>query len=173
MAWRLDKLKFLLCHIEDFIDRDWQEIKERAQNFAPQTGLETIEDLVEPLAATKDPLLVLDRLHPFFDSGLLLQDWKVTDILWRGSVFHLDGQEQAPAVRLKNSSAPSKILSGSAKKILQPLGLEFLSQTPSAKGFLVKPTPDVAFVLFSDLADPWMEGHIRHAHRLINKAFIF
>lgn len=173
MVWQIEKIKFLLSHIEGFIDRDLAEIRERAETFSAETGLEKIENLLEPATPDENPLRVLDRLTPFFDGGLLLQDWRVTDVLWKGTVFHLDASEQMNAETLKTDASPSQIVAGPAQGILKSLDLECLSPGPNARGFLVKPTPQVGFVLITDLAEPWIEDHIRHAHRLINKAFVY
>lgn len=171
MKWNLQRLKFLLADIEDFVDNDWNEIRERAREFTPQTGLNSVTSLVEqPFTG---PEQVLERLTPFFESGLMLRDWRVTDVFWRGSVFHLEQTEQADAAHLTFSTSPLQVQRAPASKILQPLNMDFLLPSTEAHGYLVRPTPHIGFVLFSNLADPWAVDHVTEAHRLINKAFVY
>lgn len=171
MKWSLQRLKFLLGHIEDFIDNDWEEVQKRAREFAPQTGLTGVTSLVEPPVG--GPEQVLERLTPFFESGLLLRDWRVTDVFWRGSVFKLEPEEQASAAHLSFASSPMQVQRAPAGKILSSLKMDFLNPAAEAQGYLVQPTPQVGFVLFSNLADPWALEHVSEAHRLINKAFVY
>lgn len=171
MKWSLERLKFVLGHIEDFIDNDWEEVQKRARDFVPQTGLAAVTSLVEPPVA--GPEQILERLTPFFDSGLLLKDWRVTDVFWRGSVFRLEPKEQTRAEHLAFSSTPMKVQRAPAEKILSSLRMEFLNPAPESSGYLLQPTPQVSFVLFSQLADPWALEHVSEAHRLVNKAFVY
>lgn len=178
MKWNLQRLQFLLGHIEDFIDSDWKDIRERAKNFSAQTGLETVKDLIEPAPEVRLPSFVLDRLTPFFESGLMLKsddtvNWKVTDVFWRGSVFHLDTDEQSEAAHLMGNASPTQVQRAPAGKILSSLKMEFLAPNSDAQGYLLKPSPQVGYVLFSNLADPWARDHVSQAHRLINKAFVY
>lgn len=177
MKWNLQRLQFLLSHIEDFVENDWREIREKARTFSPQLGLDNIEDIVEPTNEIRPPSYVLDRLTPFFESGLLLSNpkdkWTVTDVFWRGSVFHLEPDEQSPAGHLVNDITPLQVRKAPAGKILSTLGMQFLAPGADCTGYLVRPAPQVGFVLFSNLADPWALDHVTHAHRLINKAFVY
>lgn len=172
IKWNLQRLKFMLGHIEDFIETDWTDIRERAKDFSPQTGLASVNALVET-PAIASPEQVFERLTPFFDSGLLLRDWKVTDVFWRGSVFHLDVSEQTAAPDLAFSSTPNQVSRAPAAKILTPLKMEFLIPTPEANGYLLQPAPAISYILFSNLADPWALEHVSETHRLINKAFVY
>jgi len=180
--WSLERVQFLLSHIEDFIDDDSKEMRERAKNFVAQTGLDQVQDLsgCDP----QDPHLptrMLDRLSPFFDSGLLLQrglsqengNWWVTDLFWRGNTFHLELKDQVRATPIVPEITPLQVHRAQANKVLESLNLTFLCQSPEADAFLVKPTPGNAFVLISNFAAPWTGDHMAHAHRLINKCFIY
>lgn len=177
IPWTLQRLKFLFAHVESFVDNDWREIRERAANFVPQTGLDQIEDLVEPAPQVQLPAHVLDRLTPFFDSGLMLTAagprWKVTDVFWRGSVFHLEPDEQCFADQLAQEITPLQVQKAPALRILKSLQMEFLAPSPDSDGYLLRPAPQLSYVLFSNLAHPWARDHVSHAHRLINKAFVF
>ena len=180
--WSLERVQFVLGHIEDFIDDDSQEMRERAKNFSAQTGLDKVESLLQgdpqdPQAPTQ----LLERLAPFFDSGLLLQrgpspengNWWVTDIFWRGTAFHLDHKDQVNASAVIPQITPLQVHRAGAQKVLAGLKMSFLSPSADADAFLVKPTPSVAYVLVNNLAGPWTGDHLAQAHRLINKCFIY
>jgi hypothetical protein len=182
--WSLERVKFLLSHVEGFIEDDDHELRvsERAKAFVSASGLESIEKLVE--AEPSDPHLqgrVLERLVPFFEAGLLLQrgpaqenaNWWATDLFWRGSLFHLELKDQVQANRLVPELSPLRVNKASANKTLQLLNLQFMSPGPEADAYLIKPTPTLAYVLVSRLAAPWSVDHISHVQRLINKCFIY
>jgi len=180
--WSLDRLKFLLAHIEDFIDDEERDLRERARAFVPATGLDLIEKLVDinPSDVTV-PRRVLERLSGFFDSGLMLQrgpsaehgGWWVTDLFWRGNVFHLELQDQVQATKLVPEVPPLQVNRTSAAKIVEALNLKFLSPGDDADAYLFKPTPSIAYILISNLGKPWSPDHIAHTQRLINKSFIY
>lgn len=180
--WSLDKLKFLLAHIEDFIDDDQKELKERVRGFSVDGGLDKIEKLVDfDPNDSHLPIRVAERLSAFFDSGLLLQrgpaeenaGWWVTDLFWCGNLFHLDLKDQVQANRLVPEVPPLQVNRTSASKMLEILDLKFLAPGPDADAYLIKPTPTVAYVLISNLGAPWSVDHVAHAHRLVNKCFIY
>lgn len=179
--WSLERVQFVLNHLEDFIDDEEKELRERAKNFVAESGLEKIESL-----SSLDPhhpdlsVQVLERLSAFFDSGMLLQrgstdeaNWWVTDLFWRGNTFHLDLKDQIRATDFVPEITPMQVHRALAAKLLPLLKVKFLNSSPDAESFLVKPTPTVALMLVSNLGAPWLEDHIGHAHRLINKAFLY
>ncbi len=167
-------MKHILDHIENFIDDESAELRERAKNFVVQSGLDQVESLVAGDPQDKDIApRVLDRLSPFFEGGLLLQNGKVTDLFWRGNVFHLGVKDQIAAQNILPEITPLQVHKTTAKKILSHLKLDFMVPKGDAEGYLLKPTPVVGFVLISTLAAPWTEDHVAHAHRLINKCFLY
>jgi hypothetical protein len=180
--WSLERVQFLLAHVEDFIDDDEKDLKERARNFVSESGLDKIEKLVE--ADPSDPHLpgrVLEKLSHFFEAGLLLQrgpaqenaNWWATDLFWRGNLFHLELQDQVQANRLVPEMPPLQVSKAPAEKTLKLLNLQFLAPAGEADAYLIKPTPTLAFVLISNLAAPWSVDHVANAHRLVNKCFIY
>jgi hypothetical protein len=184
--WSLERVRFLLAHIESFVDdQDGdRELRERARAFVAQTGLEGIESLLENEPGDpRLPLLLLQRLAPFFDAGLLLQrglsaddgdgNWWMTDLFWRGSTFHLELNDQVRANTLVPEITPLQVRRAPATKILSALNMDFLRTPGGSDGYLLRPAPGVCFVLFSDLAPPWAADHLAHAHRLINKSFLY
>ena len=180
--WSLERLQFLLAHIEDFIDDEEKELKERARGFSPEIGMDKIERLVDFDPGNAHlPLLVLERMAPFFDAGLLLQrgpaaenaGWWVTDLIWRGNVFHLEIKDQIQASSLIPEMTPLQVNRASASDILARLKLPALTPAKDATALLLKPTPSIAYVLISNLAAPWLEDHVTQASRLVNKSFIY
>ncbi len=175
MSWTVDRLRFLLGHIEGFIDTEADQIRERAKEFSPETGLENIETIAEPQAP---PEFVLERLSPFYDCGLLIRNlngpWIVTGLFWRGTVFPLTAADQRRADHLMDIFGPTKVGRAPAEKILKSVQLEFLLGTEKDHfGYLLQPAQDCAYVLFSRLADPWAKDHVLHTQRLLNKAFLY
>jgi hypothetical protein len=180
--WSLERLQFLLAHIEGFIDDEERDLKERARQFVAADGLDKIEKLLEGHPNDMQlPQRVLERLSVFFDSGLLLQrgpsqesaGWWVTDLFWRGNVFHLDLKDQVQANRLVPEVPPLQVNRMPAQKMLDGLNLKFLSTSAEADAFLLKPTPTLAYILISNLGAPWSPDHIAHTQRLVNKCFIY
>jgi hypothetical protein len=51
--------------------------------------------------------------------------------------------------------------------------MSFLQTGPEAQGYLLRPTPSIAYVLVSRLAAPWAVDHIACAHKLVNKSFLY
>lgn len=180
--WSLQRVQFLLSHIEDFIDDESEELRQRAKQFTVQTDLDKIERLVEIDPNDPElPLRLIERLAVFFNAGLLLQrgfspedsNWWVTDLFWRGNTFHLDLNDQVRANPLIPDLTPLQVTKAPAHSILKTIGMEFLATTEDTQAYLLKPTPGVALLLLSDLPAPWAVDHITHAHRLINRSFIF
>lgn len=180
--WSLERLQFMLAHIEGFIEDEDRDFRERAREFSPASGLDKVEKLVEthPNAAEL-PQRVLEGLSAFFDSGLMLQrgpaqesaGWWVTDLFWRGSTFHLDIKDQVAAGKLVPEVPPLQVNRMPALKMLDGLNLKFLSTSADANAYLFKPTPTLAYVVISNLPEPWTEDHIAHTQRLVNKSFIY
>ena len=179
--WSLDRVQFMLNHIGDFIDDEEKELRERARNFVPQTGLDKIESL--GLGDPMDPALpvrMLERLAPFFDAGLLLQrglneesNWWATDLFLRGNTFHLEVKDQARATGMLPELTPAQVQRTPAQPLLNRLNMSFLSPASDAQSFLFKPTENVAYLLVTNVAAPWLEDHVKEAHRLINKSFLY
>jgi hypothetical protein len=180
--WSLDRVQYLLSHIEGFIEDENKELRERARSFVVSTDLDTIESLVtiDPMDSRLPPL-ILNALNPFFESGFLLQrgptegisHWWVTDIFCRGNSFHLDLADQVMATKIVPEMTPLQVHRTPAEPLLARLNLLFLLPGPHAEAFLLRPTPTVAYLLITNLAAPWSNEHLRQTQRLINKCFLF
>ena len=181
-CWSLDGVKYLLGHLEDFIDNDVRVIQNRARTFTPTTGLEDVLKLVdgEP-GDVRMPGRVFEGLSQHYDCGLMLQrdratdaeDWLVTDIFWRGSLFHLEAKDLIPASKIIPKITPLQVHRAQASKILNAIHLQFLAGDNDAAAYLLKPMPALAYVLISDLAHVWSADHLAETHRLVNKCFIY
>ncbi len=180
--WSLDRVQFLLTHIGDFIDDESQELMQRARQFVAESGLDKLERLVECNPSDPElPVRVIESLSVFFSAGCVIQrgylledsNWWVTNIFWRGHVFHLDLNDQVRANSLIPEVTPMQINKANAQSILKPIKMDFLASSSDTEAFFLKPTPGVAFLLLSDMPAPWAIDQITHAHRLVNKAFIF
>lgn len=180
--WSLERIRYLLGHIEGFVDSNTdpdRELKARARDFVPQTGLEQVERLT--LTEPNDPrlpTLVLERLAAFFDAGALLQrgparGWYVTDLFGRGTTFHLELETQVRAEHVVPELTPLQVHHADAAGALDQLGLGFLLPAPGARAYLIKPTPTLGYLLISDLAAPFAVDHVARAHELINQCFIY
>lgn len=153
-------------------------------NFDVQSGLECVESLTT--LSPNDPELpagVLQRLAPFFEAALLMQrapsvngDWWLTHLNWHGRSYTLSLQEQVRSSAIIPAHiTPTQVQRAAAIPVLEKLNMKFLAGPDPAHvdAFLIKPTPALAYLFVSRVAAPWAEDHMREAHRLVNKAFIF
>lgn len=180
--WSLDRIQFLLQHIEDFIEDESQSIRERAKNFEPQTDLTPLESLVQLAPEQTDrPVEAFENLAPFYEMGLLVQkapsfestNWWVTDVFWRGSVFRLKMEDQVAAQAVIPAISPLQVQKTSAHKVLGELKMDFFWPFPDASAFLFKPSQSTAYILITSLAEPWSRGHVEKTHQLINRSFLY
>jgi len=180
--WSLERIQFLLAHIENFVEDDDAELRERARHFAPQMGLDKIERLVSAEPSDPNlPRLVLENLTPFFDAGLLAQrgpdpdhpNWWVTDLAWRGNTFHLELADQLRASSIVPEITPLQVHRADAPAVLKQLAMPFLKIAGDTQAYLLRPTPSIAYVLFSRLPELWAPDHVANAHKLINKSFLY
>lgn len=182
--WSIDRVKFMLSHLEDFVTESKSLSKEMVTSmigFSGQTGLKGVTSFSCSLVDRAHlPTEVLQHLIPFFESGMLLQrasandesQWWVTDLFYRGQAFKLELRDQLRADHLLTEISPLQIVRAPPKKILSTIGLDFLNPPTAAMGFLIRPTPTTAYVLISTLADLWLEEHMIETQRLINNAFL-
>jgi hypothetical protein len=179
--WSLDKVQFLLSHIEDLVEDDSAELKKRIAEFEVQSGLEDIEAFGE--SDPSDPqvaIRVFEKLAPFYEAGLMVQrlgtdatQWWLTDFFWKGQVFRLELNDQISANRVVSQTSPLQVRKSDASKLLEELGLGFMRVPTSANAFLFRPTSQVAYILMSDLPGLWSADHVESTQRLLNKSFIF
>ena len=181
--WSLDRVQFMLAHMEGFIEDDEQALRENARHFVAQTGLEKIERLID--LSPNDPSLpvqLFEKLAIYFSGGALIErstspeqnaNWWATHLFWRGLTFQLALNDQVQANSLIPEMTPLQVHKAQAEAILDSLNLRFLAQAPETHAYLLKPTPTVSYLLLSELPAPWAMGHLENALRLVNKAFVF
>lgn len=182
--WSLERVRFVLSHLEGFVEDDTKEMRERARNFIQSTDLENVDSLVgvdfEP-SDSRLPSQLLAGLSHFYESGLLLQQgpsqeasrWWVTDVFCRGNTFHLDLQDQILAAQIVPDMTPLQVHRRSAQPLLEKLNLKFLLPSTHAEAFLLRPTPSIAYLLITNLAPPWSADHLIQTQRLVNKCFLY
>ena len=179
-AWTLGRVGFVLGHLENFVEHahDDEHLRVRVREFSPQTGLAEVErlGLGDPLDP-KLPELLLERLAPFFDSGVLIQNeldgWVVTDVFGRGATFHLSPDERIAAARVVPEAAPLDVRRTPAPGVLRALDLDCLLPAPDATAYVLKPTPAVCVLLVSRLAPVFAFDHVAAARRLVNESFLY
>lgn len=180
--WSLEKVRFILEHVEDFIESESTQLREAAQSFEAQTDLNTVESLFDGDPNNpRLPQILFQRLSAYFDVGLLLQrspgpensNWFATDCMWKGIVFHLELKDQIQATQIVPELTPLQVQKADAKKVMDSLRLGFFIKDVKGDAYLIKPTPHVAYLLISQLPNPWSMQHLEKARILINKCFIY
>ena len=176
--WTFDRVRRFFAHVEDLVDEDLRTLRERARTFEPAAGLDRVAhfEAGNP-SAPELPERVLGRLAPFFESGLLLervnQAWRVRDLFWKGNTFHLEQSDRPLADALVRQSVPLQVDRAPADKVLGEVGMSFLAPARSSMAYLIKPSPEFAYVLVSDFGEAFARDHVGHAHRLITGSFLF
>ncbi len=180
--WSLERIQFLFNHIEGFIEDENKDLRERARQFVLNTELNQVNSLVDVHPSDpRLPSLVLQSLSGYFESGLLLQrspaqdtsHWWATDIFCKGNAFHLELQDQVRASQIVPEMTPLQVHRAPAKPLLEKLKVQFLLPGTSADAYLLRPTPNLAYLLVTNLAPPWSVDHLAHTQRLVNKCFIY
>lgn len=151
----------------------------RMRAFEARTDLINVPSLLDtPLADPADlPALVLQRLAPYFEGGLLVQrpagggPWRLHGFVTKGEFFPLNENERIDAGHLVQSLGPDQVLKANAEALLAEIPVPFAPVRWEAQAFLAMPAPDVAFILISDIPALWREDHVRSSLRLINDAF--
>jgi hypothetical protein len=151
---------------------------ERMRAFAARTDLNEVDAITD--RAFADPIelpgLVLQRLAPYFDGALLLQQagpemWHLSAFVTRGEFFKLEPEERLNASHLVQPLGPDQVLKANAGAMLAELPLPFALSGHTAQAYLCMPQPGIAYILISDIPPLWSEDHVRSALRLLNQAF--
>jgi hypothetical protein len=180
--WSVGRVGFVMGHLESFVERaeDDDELRERLRTFTPQSDLDHVERIT--LADPSDPALpelVLERLAPFFESGVLIQRglendaWAVTDVFGRGTTFHLAHDEQVVASRVVPEIGPLDVRKAPADPVLRAIEFECLLPAKDATAYLFRPMPDVCLVLISRLGPVFAVSHVEAARKLVSDSFLY
>lgn len=181
--WSLDKVKFLMNHIEDFVDENGShQVSRTAKEFQVSTEIENLGELLVSEEETREaPLKVLERLVPYYEFGFLAQrsmsyendSWWITDFFWKGNLFRLTLEDQVEAKDFVPAMNPLGIQKGKAPLFLKGLNLDFIECPKEAEVFVLRPTANTAYFLATNLPKPWIEDHLEETKKLVNKAFNF
>jgi len=181
--WSLDKIKFLMDHIEDFVDENGShQISRTAQSFEVRSDIHAVSDLSlsEP-DNLEAPLKVLERLVPYYEFGFLAQKsysedeekWWITNFFWKGNLFHLKVEDQLEAQSFVPLITPLEIRKGKAPLFLKGLDLDFIECPKDSDVYVLRPTSSTTYFLATNLPEPWVESHLEGTRKLVNKAFNF
>lgn len=181
--WSLDKIKFLMSHIEDFVDENGShQVSRTAREFQASSEISQVGTLMMSEPENREaPLKVLERLLPYYEFGFLAQKsinienprWWITDFFWKGNLFRLTLEDQIEVRKFIPSMTPLQVKKGKASLFLHGLNLDFIECQDETEVFVIRPTSQTAFLLASDLPAPWKEEHLEETKRLVNKAFNF
>ncbi|MGE0763716.1 MAG: hypothetical protein AB7N80_10600 [Bdellovibrionales bacterium] len=182
----LEKLIDQLAKLENSA-RDLLESKPEAGKaltettaFEPRTDILSVQVLNKTSA--EDPALpglVLQQLSPFFVGGLLLQrrawrgenQWCLTEYLLHGQHHTLAPQMQKDLSRFVQTLPVDTVRRAPAAALLDQLPLKLPINARETFAYLMVPTPETAYIWFSQTAELWNEGNMRHTLNLINQAF--
>ncbi len=181
--WSLEKVKFLMSHIEDFVDENGShQVSRTAKEFQARTDLDQLaKTIVSEPENREAPLKVLERLIPFYEFGFLAQksvssedpDWWVTDLFWKGSLFRLSLEDQLEVQKFVPTISPLEVKRGKATLFLKGLDLDFIECPDDAEVFVLRPTSNTAYFLATNLPKPWIQSHLEETRKVVNKAFNF
>lgn len=143
-----------------------------------------------PFEASRDPAMVrgismglpedhvdraivsFSRLAGLFQAGILLENhdgqWKPHAIFNEGIARPLRGDD-LPFVKLPQVS-PLTALKAPTDPLLAKLGLKELARA-GRNTFLVKPVPDFAYLLLTDLPDLWLKDHLERTVNALADGF--
>ncbi|MBX2988971.1 MAG: GTP cyclohydrolase [Bdellovibrionaceae bacterium] len=130
-----------------------------------------------PLGLPEDHLdraiVLFSRLAGLYDAGVLLENH---DGLWRPQAFFRDGQarplrrDPMPSLPLPDPG-PLTALQAPTEALLRRLGLAELDEKNRRRAFLIKPVPDFAYLLLSDLPDLWLKDHLERTVKSLADGF--
>lgn len=185
--WTLHRLRGLVERFEhleesmaELLDNDDLATRlEHMRSFAPSSDFENVVALMDPSASRPEdlPFLVLQRLSPYFEGGLLAQrsdptaDWMLTALISRGQHFALSPSERPTLSQLIQPLQPQQVLMAPATALVGEIPVRLPSWSTTAKAFLLMPTPVTSYILISDIPPLWREDHVRRTLNLVNRAF--
>lgn len=179
--WSLEKIKFLMSHIEDFIDDDGShQVSRTAKSFETESDISRLSSLmVSEGDSLQTPLVVLERLTPFYEFGFLAQkstssessNWWITDFFWRGNIFRLRLEDQIEVQSFVPPISPLEVNRGKTSLFLKAINLSFIDCQKDSEIFALRPTSQTAYFLSSDLPSPWSVSHLEETRKMVTKAF--
>lgn len=170
-TWRelSSKLENLLQEYHDPVIIPLQKQFELQVDFSSlNQQLENLpEDHIEKVVST------FKKLHHYFESGILLentyQTYNAIAFFNKGHVRVAGEDFHKNKIKLPTTKH-LQVLSTSSRVFTQKLGLNW-DPEKKCKAYLIKPTPDFAFVLFSPVPDLWMQNEIPKMVAALGKMF--
>lgn len=113
------------------------------------------------------------QMHKFFEAGLLLENHDQT---YSTVAFFHKGRiqvagEEFHQIKLKLPPTRDKqVLATSSQVFMNKLKLNWDMEN-KCKAYLIRPTPDFAFILFSPVPDLWMQNEIPKMARALENLF--
>ncbi len=145
------------------------------QKFELQVNFEGLERLSQNLPS--DPIekigMVFKKLHPYFQYGLLLEKreskFNPVALFHEGHLrvasgsFHEMKLSLPPTQHLQVLSTPARIFVNKFKLNWDPEG--------KCQAYLMRPTSDFAYILFSPVPDLWMQDQMANLMKEMGKIF--
>lgn len=133
-----------------------------AQSFvkAPQEHVERV-------------VYVFKQLHRYFESGLMLenhdQSYSTVAYFNKGRIQVAGEEFHKISIKLP-TTRDKQVLSTSSQAFMNKLKLNW-DRENKCRAYLVRPTPDFAFILFSPVPDLWMQNEIPKLARALETVF--
>lgn len=118
-------------------------------------------------------IVVFSRMAMFYDGGVLLENhdgrWLARAIFQEGHARPL--RQSKPVIFPLPQLGPLQILKTPATAVIRRLDLKGFSFRADTEAFLVKPTPDFAYILFSRWPDLWLKEHLAGTVKILVDSF--
>jgi hypothetical protein len=172
----------LSIRLENLLQENWDSSTKSSsrqtlqQKFELQVNFEGLEDLSASLPSDhiEKVVSVFKRLHPYFQFGLLLENH---DRKFSPVAFFKEGHLQVASGAfhdIKLQLPPNQhlqVLTTPASVFVKKFKLNWDSEG-KCKAYLVRPTSDFAYILFSPVPDLWMQDQMALLVKELRKIFI-
>ena len=153
-----------------------------ASSFEVSTNLHELQDTLAflPHQAPNYLVTVFSRLSPYFESGILLGktsfDQKTKIESWSAGVVFYQGKYHPLPKDNQQLNLPYlcelELRKTTPYAVLQPLQLTEICDGSDEAAFVFKASPDLIYLLFSKLPEPWLRHHVEATHALLKAAII-
>lgn len=163
--------------LEEILAHDPKNSRKVQENslFEPSRDPSLVRDL--PVGLPEDgvdrAIQVFCRLALMFEAGLMLENegtgkWTPRALFRHGQARPL--RPDLPGVSLPKV-APLQALKAPSTSLLQSLDLADLDPEGRCGAYLMQPTPEFAFVVFSTLPDLWLKDHLNRVISALADSF--
>ena len=159
---------------EELLDHSTEETQQ-IPDFEVNTSEQYIKGI--PIALPSDhidrTIVIFHRLAPFFNAGILMEN---QDGTWTTKASFQNGQVRTIPQGLESilklpQMKTTDLFSTPAKNILGKLSWKFDSIDQQSTALLLKPSPDFAFVLISELPQLWLKSHSQSIHSALIESY--